>query len=334
MSYHWQMPPPWNRPPQRPATSQSISPHLQQIQQRNHERQALGSAAAAALSNVFNPHLQPPQPHSPYYHPANPAYPAYPAYTDYMDSSHQPHAYPDPYSPPPPLSALARAPASTPDQRQMIAYDDIQVQPKGKTCCDRWYKSDLAYQQHCKQHVKCPDCHDFYGIPAMIASHQAQAHGKNDNEKKKPDGIVPLNAPKLQTQEEIDAWIAARKRNWPSSQNVERKKREADERHARGELPLTAAKRRKIDKQNQKKPTHAVPGLVDYAATDEDEDGIMDLEADAVSSKDPTSMGKLPEHDTPKKPICKYFLRGKCRNTANCRFSHERPAKVYIPFPL
>jgi hypothetical protein len=41
--------------------------------------------------------------------------------------------------------------------------------------------------------------------------------------KRRADGIVPANAPKINTPEELAAWIEARKKNWPSKINVERK---------------------------------------------------------------------------------------------------------------
>ncbi|KAI8073167.1 hypothetical protein BC940DRAFT_315921 [Gongronella butleri] len=226
--------------------------------------------------------------------------------------------------------------------RKVVAYDDIEAQqPKGRTCCDRWYKSDLAYQQHCKQHIKCEQC-DYQAIPVCMTNHLAEKHGVGNLPKKKQDGIVPAGAPKLKTQQEIDAWIQARKKNWPSAANVERKEREAADRAARGELPLRANKRRRTEplstkeaKNTQKTPTVAAPaGLVDYVASDDDDndndndDDTMDFDADAITSKDPNAMGKLPEQqDTPRKLICKYFMRGQCRHGKNCRFSHERPAK-------
>lgn len=39
----------------------------------------------------------------------------------------------------------------------------------------------------------------------------------------RPDGVIPPNAPRIQTPEELQAWIEARKKNWPSKDNVERK---------------------------------------------------------------------------------------------------------------
>jgi Nuclear fragile X mental retardation-interacting protein 1 (NUFIP1) len=39
----------------------------------------------------------------------------------------------------------------------------------------------------------------------------------------RPDGIVPPNAPKLDTPEDLKKWIEERKRNWPSERNVAQK---------------------------------------------------------------------------------------------------------------
>jgi hypothetical protein len=44
-------------------------------------------------------------------------------------------------------------------------------------------------------------------------------------DRSRPDGIIPPNAPRIETPEDLAAWIAARKKNWPSKVNVERKVR-------------------------------------------------------------------------------------------------------------
>ena len=144
----------------------------------------------------------------------------------------------------------------------------------------------------------------------------------------RPDGMIPPNAPRIETPEELEAWILARKKNWPTKDNVERKEKEDAEKEARGELPnkkrkpntkrdQQLAKRQKIEEKKN--------SLVAQYDSDSDSDSdIMDLEKDAISSKDPSAMGKilLPE-DRPKRR-CRYFAMGKCSKGDECGFSHEK----------
>lgn len=146
----------------------------------------------------------------------------------------------------------------------------------------------------------------------------------------RPDGVIPPNAPRINTPEELEAWIAARKKNWPSKDNMDRKAQENAEKEARGELPLN--KKRKLNgknnasKQQDKKSKNEEPSLVAAQYdSNSDSDDFMDPEKDAISSKDPSAMGKilLPE-DRPKRR-CKYFMMGKCKRGDECGFSHEKP---------
>lgn len=158
-------------------------------------------------------------------------------------------------------------------------------------------------------------------------------HVQRDNSvyslRSRPDGVIPPNAPRIDTPEELAAWIAARKKNWPSKDNVDRKEQEMAEKEARGELPVNNNKKRKANdrnKQQNKKSKTEEASLVDaHYDSDSDSDGIMDPERDAISSKDPSAMGKilLPQ-DRPKRR-CKYFMIGKCKRGDACGFSHEKP---------
>ena len=128
----------------------------------------------------------------------------------------------------------------------------------------------------------------------------------------------------------MEAWIAARKKNWPSKDNIVRKDQENAEKEARGELPLNR-KRKSNDKNNnnkqQKKKSKPEESSLVAAQYDSnsDSDDLMDPEKDAISSKDPSAMGKilLPE-DRPKRR-CKYFMMGNCKRGDECGFSHEKP---------
>ncbi|KAI7865035.1 hypothetical protein BDF14DRAFT_1883870 [Spinellus fusiger] len=159
----------------------------------------------------------------------------------------------------------------------------------------------------------------------------------------KPDGIVPANAPKIRTEAELAAWIAARKKNWPSQANVERKIKEAEERTSKGELPKEHGKRKRKPlehptskrqhTENDTKTKPATVGLVAGYRSDSDldsedsEDDIVDPERDAISSKDPSTSGRIapPEPEKPQhKKVCKFFARGLCKRGDNCLFSHEK----------
>lgn len=65
--------------------------------------------------------------------------------------------------------------------------------------------------------------------------------------------------------------------------------------------------------------------VAQYDSDSDSENDMMDPEKDAISSKDPSVVGKilLPE-DRPKRR-CKYFLSGKCNKGDECEFSHEKP---------
>ncbi|KAI8138169.1 nuclear fragile X mental retardation-interacting protein 1-domain-containing protein [Fennellomyces sp. T-0311] len=217
-------------------------------------------------------------------------------------------------------------------QRSVVAYDDLSTNAAQSTfCCNRWYKSAKAVEQHMSQHMQCPDC-AFSGIKTILDEHLAVEHGKGESKKSKPDGVAPPNAPKLDTPEALAAWIAERKKNWPSQANVERKKKEEEERKARGQLPESKSKKRKRD-EDVPKQEGALGALGGYQSDssdkdDESEDGSIDLERDAVTSKDPSSMGKIALPEKPHKagPRCRHFMRGSCRYGDSCRYIHEKPS--------
>ncbi|SAM08915.1 hypothetical protein [Absidia glauca] len=224
---------------------------LATLQHQTHQRQAQGALAAASLTSF----LATPSPQ-----------PSYPSDTWAMSY-----------------------------QRGVVPYDDIstattQAPPKpaeedgpGGSCCFRYYKTAKALEQHRSGHVACTECSDFVGIRQLLQDHLETIHGApKKNKKSIPDGVVPANAPRLDTPEAIAAWIQERKKNWP----------------------------------------------INYADSDSGDD-TMDLQADAISSKDPTTLGKRPPPPTTRpKKLCRYFMRGKCKREDECHFSHEKPKQT------
>lgn len=140
--------------------------------------------------------------------------------------------------------------------------------------------------------------------------------------------MIPANAPRIETPEELEAWIAARKKKWPSKVNVERKEQEDAEKEARGELPTNRKRKPNNNKREpikKKQKVVAENTLIAQYDSNSDSDDAVDMEKDAISSKDPSVMGKilLPE-DRPKRR-CKYFMSGNCKRGDECGFSHEKP---------
>ncbi|XP_014853536.1 PREDICTED: nuclear fragile X mental retardation-interacting protein 1 isoform X2 [Poecilia mexicana] len=80
--------------------------------------------------------------------------------------------------------------------------------------CDRGFKNQQKYDEHVLQHVKCsvPDC-NFMAHVKLVAIHWENSHAP---------GAKRI---KLDTPEEIAKWREERRKNYPTIQNIERKKR-------------------------------------------------------------------------------------------------------------
>lgn len=153
-------------------------------------------------------------------------------------------------------------------------------------------------------------------------------------DRSRPDGIVPAYAPRISTPEELEAWIAARKKNWPSKLNVERKEQEIAEKIARGEIvPHQQKRKHNQQQQQQQQAKKQKTAELEEGDSEDDSDDTMDPERDAVTSKDPLAMGKilLPEDRPIRKRVCKYFAMGRCNKGNDCTFLHELPEKQNRP---
>ncbi|KAG0046098.1 hypothetical protein BGZ83_008709 [Gryganskiella cystojenkinii] len=187
----------------------------------------------------------------------------------------------------------------------------------------------------------------------------------------KPELLHPLT-PTLNTPEDIAAWIALRRKQWPTESNIQKKEQERQEMIAKGQIVDTPAKGKfdnKNKNKNQKQMTwkqrqeearaqkkakleENAAGTTSESTTststdvimtepstsatepkesngegnegDEDED--MDPVQDAITSKDPSAMGKvlLPtERAQRPKRACRYFLKGTCHKGDKCTWSHD-----------
>lgn len=293
--------------------SAAVSSMVYQLQQQTQQRQAMGAMAAASVSSALGNRNQSADYYADYYNTQNQR-----SVINYDDLSQQ---------------GIASLTKNKKLPQENIEDPNAPSAKKPKFCCNRWLKSAIAVAQHEKLHIKCPSC-DYMCLKSALQEHEENAHGKakieNDKKPSRPDGIIPPNAPRIETPEELAAWIAERKKNWPSKENVERKAKEDAEKEARGELVNTKKRtgNNRKDQQNSKrqKVEEKKNSLVaQYDSDSDSEDDIMDPEKDAVSSKDPSAMGKilLPE-DRPKRR-CKYFAMGKCNKGDQCNFSHEKP---------
>lgn len=230
-----------------------------------------------------------------------PPYPYYQEYYGYYDNQrpminyNDIHSYySDPYQTTP--TPTAPPPAAAPPPEQI------------KICCRKILKSSIALAQHEKLHIPCPSC-DKTCLPSYLKEHEEIFHGKKpekDSQKQhRPDGIVPPNAPRINTPEELAAWISARKKNWPTQENQEKKRAEVEVKKSRIE-------KRKADV------------LVDYGSDSENE---IITDKDAVTSKDPSAIGhiSLPEEKPKPRRLCMFFKKGFCKYGDQCAFSHEIP---------
>ncbi|KAF9998640.1 hypothetical protein BGZ79_007673 [Entomortierella chlamydospora] len=210
---------------------------------------------------------------------------------------------------------------------------------------------------------------------AAAAAAAAAGNNVKKNQRPKPainpELLHPL-APTLNTPEDIEAWIAQRRKAWPTEANILKKEQERQEMIAKGQIVDQPSKSGK-DKRNknnnngrngkrglQQTATQEANGppakktkaenasvsedgdtlMEDATSTEpsevDDDDEAMDPVKDAVTSKDPSVMGKvlLPTERSarPKKP-CKYFLRGKCTRGDKCTYSHDPSLKNKVKNP-
>ncbi|KAF9906540.1 hypothetical protein EC991_000482 [Linnemannia zychae] len=209
-------------------------------------------------------------------------------------------------------------------------------------------------------------------LSSLMASSSSAAglgnsNGSNQNkpqQKSKPsvidnDLIHPL-APTLNTPEDIAAWIAQRRKAWPTESNIQKKEQERQEMIAKGQMVEDSTpnkdknnrdRRGNNNKRDRQGEGASTPGNqqtkrpkieTNNAPTDapastepseeEDDDDVMDPVRDAVSSKDPTVIKDANTHnENTTQPgrswkKCRYFTRGTCNRGDKCPYIHDTAA--------
>ncbi|KAI8812084.1 nuclear fragile X mental retardation-interacting protein 1-domain-containing protein [Cladochytrium replicatum] len=140
--------------------------------------------------------------------------------------------------------------------------------------CEKQYSTRNHYEAHLATHVKCTQC-DFEATKKFLTLHEEEMHPR-----------INLRV-SLESPEEIAQWIEERKRNYPTNENILKKKQKADEAKKDGSGKSDAGSGRKRKNTSKK---------------EQDNDG-----------------------PSPKvrRRICRYFLQGTCKNGDSCRFSHD-----------
>ncbi|OAQ29429.1 hypothetical protein K457DRAFT_137908 [Linnemannia elongata AG-77] len=281
------------------------------------------------------------------------------------------------------------------------ASGDVEMESSGFHCdaCDVTFHEEAKLKTHIAAHRSCPDC-QYKASPSLVSEHRKVTHGtaassgpatlssmmasssssasgwttsagvgvsmeQGKPQKSKPaaidhDLIHPL-APTLNTPEDIAAWIAQRRKAWPTESNIQKKEQERQEMIAKGQIVEDTSSKDKNgrdrrgnnnnnnnnNKRGQGKDAAAqdrrgkrpkvepassaanVPGSTEPSEEDDDDD-VMDPVKDAVTSKDPRAGNRHNRtHDENLAPtlrpktFCRYFSRGTCNRGDKCPYIHD-----------
>ncbi|KAG4306394.1 hypothetical protein PORY_000382 [Pneumocystis oryctolagi] len=141
----------------------------------------------------------------------------------------------------------------------------------------------------------------FYNKDGYAMSSTANIYITENDDKSIQDTSID-NGTHVETQEEIAAWIAERKKKWPTDENIQKKEKE------------------KIKEINEAEKSFKKKIKLDILEKNDD-----------LELKSNNSLGNIDEIENIKDKelslkktsnFCKYFLKGKC-DQENCRFKHD-----------
>ncbi|KAJ2453589.1 hypothetical protein EV183_002114 [Coemansia sp. RSA 2336] len=172
----------------------------------------------------------------------------------------------------------------------------------------------------------------------FVAQHVATPQEETQPEASEPhatytpvssDMVHPLiRNRRLDTPEEIAAWIAERKSKYPTDANIKRK--------AEAEQHEQNAKRARAEQAQ-----NPLSMLANYGADSDSNTALSDSESDGSSDDAPETVSAKPQgpqapfrpsaiahEDRRKLRVCKFFARGSCHKGDKCPFAHpEKPAE-------
>jgi len=130
--------------------------------------------------------------------------------------------------------------------------------------CQKVFKQPSQLAAHLSMHQVCG--HDgctFSAIPKVLKEHREQVHFKSQNKSPSKKKVVCL-----ESEEEIKAYLAERRANYPSGENVRKKRELENKRKAIGQLEPDSAKSKRMKRLKEVLQTQKNMGVAKIAGTD------------------------------------------------------------------
>ena len=209
------------------------------------------------------------------------------------------------------------------------------------TCepCNREFSSLSALKTHIEKHVPCPHASEgctFEAVAKVVREHDRVIHKKVPPKLPKSlREIIPkkyLHAHRqIVTPEAVDSWIEARRSNYPTKDNLQRKRaRLEEERNSRAEGGGVAMREETCANKKEREPSNTVtPGSAtnthdDVASTSAAKRKQQICRHFAANGRCRFGTSCRNIHDDPENVDCRFFLKGHCGHGASCQYRHDR----------